>query len=629
MGILELDYSQTQIKPFLLRPELTPGESLPSFLYRISMENGVSIDCYLEINNLKRCEVINGEFTENSLILLAKLLNRDKNQLFHLSMNKFKIMLGSEHYSDVVMKNAIKYCPLCISEVRYHKWLWSFHPISMCLEHSCFLVDRCHNCKKRLSLSNLMENNCSCGFILDKCNIDEVEGKSVCFRSQELLCNLFESGQENSEVTIKDYLYLAKHSFYILEGMRSFVSHEKVINCYHNKKGSIHDNNKYAELFSNVFWMYEQYPKNLFTVLDQFNKQKPIHSRIEQRIQFENLFYDRKFDWIKKEYDSYWIKKSDRGEIRRDFSVFKRDKKLLLRREFLRKEELKTKKRITSQKFTRILKKYDVSVNKHNDLRKVTTINKDSIEKALQQYGRMLTRQQTADILGIQRESIKGLILAGFLNLDFALDQAGLINISEINKLLRLCRGEVRAPTDEYVSFQKALIQHTINGLRIVDLLIFIKKRNLKPILSIPCGNLANVYLNKQELQSCIYTMKCRRQEKEGFYFTEVIEYLKIGEKTLHEFIKQGVLLPRKVIVQKSGKKLYLFNKQEVESFYQNNYSIVAMAKKLGISIYKLRKWLDTGKITDQTKGLSKVQLLNLNEVKVIIQREQKDSELN
>lgn len=94
------------------------------------------------------------------------------------------------------------------------------------------------------------------------------------------------------------------------------------MNIFNKRKGTYRDNEKNALYDTNVYWMYENQPYRFHEVLRAFAR-KPHDLRNDQKAQLESLIEGDRFEGTRTVYEDFWIKESDHGNVRPDFSIFK------------------------------------------------------------------------------------------------------------------------------------------------------------------------------------------------------------------------------------------------------------------------------------------------------------------
>jgi hypothetical protein len=116
---------------------------------------------HLSINHLNK----SGK-TYHSVSEVIKKCGGDLNELL---LNQYdNVYVGSDTKGRVgkfYLLNRTKYCPLCLTYDHYHRKKWDIQDVCCCLEHDCQLIENCERCEMPVSISGLLNNHCSCGWV--------------------------------------------------------------------------------------------------------------------------------------------------------------------------------------------------------------------------------------------------------------------------------------------------------------------------------------------------------------------------------------------------------------------------------------------------------------------------------
>jgi hypothetical protein len=628
MGIVR--HEVMKMKLLINRPMPINEESLASYLYRLAKANYFwSAHSFIESFGTTTAKVDNNEVTENVINMVANRAGYNALNIRSMAHIPFKEAWGEVIHLKVIMKNSVKYCPTCIDDCLHHKLIWCFHPISVCLKHRKMLVDRCEGCGSRISMSRLMSEQCGCGFVLKQSKGKTIKTKSYIYRSQEELRNEVLGGSNCKiflgEYSLEEHINLAEHCFHLLSGMNSFIEHrEKKLSAFHNKKDCFHDNEMYALLYGNVFWMFNDFPNNFYKVLDKLFETRAYPQLFYiKKNAFEQLFSESGFGNIQEAYEGYWLDKYNSGEIRLDFSVFKDKDSLKELRNYLTKDEIKMTCGFSYPMIESLVAKGLV------EMRKVTKgkykrhmIDRKNFNNILQKQSTMITRGEAAELLGVQRDSVTKLVKAGILEIKRAPFGQEKINIAEVKKLIADCSG--KQGNIQGIQFHDVLIKYSVNGLSIQKLIEFIKGKRLVPYCLKRDYKLSDLLFNEHELEKCMVMLKKEQESNRGYYFNDVFKLLKIGEKMLWRFVDHEILVPDEVVTWKDGRKRYFFHKNKVDQFASAHVSISEATRKFDVCRNKLKMWHEAGWIKDYSKGLSKNYLFRVDELQALHEDKEK-----
>lgn len=430
---------------FRSRTPLKNEESLASFLYRLSDVNHYpSISAMTSFIQITVPKLNNNEFFNQQIALISKLSGIETDVLYKTSHLQLQELLGGFH-DKLILKNKVKYCPLCIREQSFHKHSWCLVPLNLCMEHQVHLVDRCQGCGEWISLTTLMAGICNCGFVLYNA-VCLVETNSDCLMSQSKLYTAvfgLECTSFPFDLVLKNFLNLVLHSYQLLDGLEGFLGSHGKLKIFHNStKGPRHNKDHY-NAYNNAYWMYQDFPNRFVIVLDAFLQNTKTKVMYERKARFERLFELEKYNVVSEAYDYYWIDKADQGAVRADFSIFKKKPELLDQRKDIPKDEIRTTIGMSYEKIEQLGYDNVIELNTSNQRNwKRYQVNKSSFNNFVHDWGNYITRGETALILGIQRDSITKLIKAGLLKTyNTGSGRHEKLSRGEVISLLIECRG--------------------------------------------------------------------------------------------------------------------------------------------------------------------------------------------
>lgn len=159
-------------KRFTVRIKPLLGESLFSFMTRLSSANGISI--YTLWNIVKVRENKRLRHDKISLINISPKSVIDSKRLgllsglcekYILTMSSYYVLKRfstSIHGSNAKfvpekVRDRFYYCPKCMNEKPYHKLLWSISDIEICTLHKVALNNKCTHCNREIILKDIFE----------------------------------------------------------------------------------------------------------------------------------------------------------------------------------------------------------------------------------------------------------------------------------------------------------------------------------------------------------------------------------------------------------------------------------------------------------------------------------------
>ncbi|WP_225321750.1 TniQ family protein [Psychrobacillus sp. AK 1817] len=149
-------------------------ESLSSYLIRISYEHNIQVGHlvnklvvpemhkdYLARSSIyggnsfyEGAKTING-YTNNSIELVCVLERlTTRRDLLNLTLLKLKDLVPLRN----LLKETFSWCPECIKKwnvehkIIYYPLIWYLKPIKICIEHKCYLIEKCTSCTKKIDI---------------------------------------------------------------------------------------------------------------------------------------------------------------------------------------------------------------------------------------------------------------------------------------------------------------------------------------------------------------------------------------------------------------------------------------------------------------------------------------------
>ena len=207
----------TQPFPSLLRrTQFLPGESLASLLERLTQLNYypssriLSSICRQHLEPPANQDDLSHPKWVETYLRLADLTHISPEELYAASYHRFapilslpdqspveipwtgstsKVMLPSNLVRERLrFASAAQYCPRCLKTAAYHRSSWIPISAAICLEHHCLLVSQCHQCRKRISIQEIVRQRCcACQADLSAAEPISVEGNELGILSQQIV----------------------------------------------------------------------------------------------------------------------------------------------------------------------------------------------------------------------------------------------------------------------------------------------------------------------------------------------------------------------------------------------------------------------------------------------------------
>lgn len=182
-------------QPLLCRAPLLPGESLLSFLVRLSLLNNYTPHMVMRLckERVKKPPAnLTRSLRSDVLEAMASLTLAEPEELYRASIYEFQKSIIRTHYEpyptslppgsveyfldeygfrrdNIRTDTDLQFCPLCLSETPYHQSCWMLLASSICLKHQCLLLQKCPKCQSQVSITAILKAQCEkCAFNLTK-----------------------------------------------------------------------------------------------------------------------------------------------------------------------------------------------------------------------------------------------------------------------------------------------------------------------------------------------------------------------------------------------------------------------------------------------------------------------------
>ncbi|MCU6794859.1 TniQ family protein [Paenibacillus sp. WQ 127069] len=614
---------------FSVRTPVIEGESLGGFIHRLAYDNGLlHIKGFAKRLGISLKEIDGNILGEDAYRKLSQLSGVSLEVLISMmSLNKSLDLLGP-FFSKAFLTKYVRYCPVCIQDIQHHRTIWSYRHVGLCIEHQRILIEECPSCNKKISLASLVKGRClGCyaKFTLLELSDEERRIVKAFLPSQidyQTRITEFNNDEKSSfKLNFVEYFILAIYSFYLLEGMKNFVNSDNQvrIQIFHNRASRTTNMESHLRAIANVHWMYTNFPVNFYQVLDaHLLKERSL--LYEQKGHFEELFKSCPYSEIKSFYESYWIEKYNEGIVRKDLSIFKSNKNLLERTTYLPKEQVKASFGIGLDR----IRKFQGSHLQFSSYRKGDYIRhlvkRDEVKQIKTIQEKYISKKEASLILGVQTCSVDKIINANLLeNYKSDLFRTPRLCKEDVYSLLTRCRGLMRTGLEVGIQFHKLLIQQSVNGLKVTDLLELTCKGKLHPYHYKHDGNMSDVYYDQLEIENLIVVFKERRMLEKGLSMQDVMGKLNVGENTMHAMAENELLPPDQIITLKNGKKRYYYQLSRIEQFMSQYISIEQAVIRYAISSYQLRKWIKEGKLQDVANRRFQHYILRREQVEALI----------
>nr|WP_285845940.1 TniQ family protein [Metabacillus idriensis] len=560
-----------QLIPFLIRPNLYPYESLSSYLLRLSMENfHKSPANFRDYLDLTYHELMNNDISMKSVEKIASLSQKSPEDLYRRSSHYHCNEGGAKTSKQLINKSNIKFCPLCIEKNLYHKWPWCFNFINVCLEHSILMSNCCLNCHSPVTLNCVMSNSCR------KCEMPISQGKpffikvdSLIYKSQSyfqdrLISKALQGNEWLNRISLSDLNELVLVTVKILKGLPRFHDYPT------NPNGLNTDTPLYEQTLAlaNVYWMFDEFPKNFYAVFDVFLAKVPNDKKKQRRVKaFEQLVSKKELIPLHTHY-LHCKKRINKKYIMEQEGVTNYQLGLLLN------------KGVYKPKGNN--KEYSLTRTEHSSLIKMKNASK-----------KYMSKKQASLLLGMNHMLLKKCLEEGILSEHHLPNyKSTFIKKAEADRLMGNLTFEVIQDVKEKMPFSCLLEMYKSRyGIGLAMKALFNNEGKVYSCVLAP--KLTDLYFDHRSIEM-------------DFLFigaNEVKKILKMEYDTVGKLVSSHLLCPIKIVSLKSGKQAMVFRYKDILHFKSEYMSVRRAADELKIDESIIRCLLKRNEIKDYFKG--------------------------
>lgn len=597
---------------FLKRPYIQKYESLGSYLCRVSEDNYYeSIITLGKIFEFNHFNVTSSSFDKGTLKDLSVFLKIEVEELKKYTCDFLKRSLGlkSENY----IKSYVRFCPLCIGNFGYHKWIWQLNYVSVCLEHQTYLVDRCLQCKRKLHLHELLRQSCNnckefgnamvrrkpsheelcTQEIIYKCIIDEFDGAKTDALDMNTLSNLVQLGKV------------------LLDEQTSFLDNNQTIIIKSTCTKPEDEIIIWSHFLADTFYLLEN--KTLFKIALENIDKYTLKKRSRKWNNVLRICTEQKTSHLRKAIEEYLISRLLNGRAEKNTILLYQKLEIEHSNIFLKSIEIREKWGLSQDEFRCLVENQVITECPLNAKKRALAYVIDNIkefEEMLREKKQLISVQGAAKFLGVSVDTVRRLMHNGVIS-------------------------ESRHPSSRMIFIDKRLLEKFVCD---------ISKRKVKvlPISSKPLSQLimksAKLGVNTEQFYDALQNSGIRfyylstqpkladlwidaegeRQVRKLWF--EQKEYLNLEEAAKTIGVTTDVLkrMVQKELLVLSKKKssCYLFSRLEVNQFMNNYCSVPTCSKELGLSAAIIRRWVYDRTIKNYFEGINKNRfLINKKEV--------------
>ncbi|WP_164545545.1 TniQ family protein [Paenibacillus albus] len=580
------------------RTAIINGEGLNSYLYRLARLNYFeNINFFITKMKVEPRSIENNDFDEKLIEEINRMSGVPVSILSTRSCNNYRTEWGDAVFQRVKMKTTVKFCPCCISQCLHHKNIWNIAPVTVCLEHASFLVDKCMNCGGNIRLCDLMKGHCKyCGFEYTQSVGQHVDPDTFDYYVQERLQAKIGEVVHFSDdfllnLSFADLMTLSHHTFYLLRGLKSYVINKNhILKPFSNAKKGKYDNINCHISYANVYWVYDKLTG------EQANFQKMIRdvrlSMLKKRaifwFRYEQLFMEKQFQFLEQVY------KKTKTQLESELPSNCNNKNFEMTTVSERKEKV-----FCSAKYT---------------------------ESTAPEYKRddFFRRDEVASLLGFggSRQHINSLINVGYLKLIKSPDHKFFVHRDDLEgfiERLGMVYLDNKDNIQNGISVYDAFNLYGKYGFKLLTMVQFIVNKKITLYATNNTMKIGNMFFDKTELEKVKMILINERQQLKGYTMNEISKMFHIDRQTIHLMIEKELLKPLKIIDYNDGRKNYFFNKVHVDAFRENHLFITEAMEEFELKYKKINSWINEGKLTDVFQGIRNKYLIKRSEIEELL----------
>jgi hypothetical protein len=187
------------------------NESLANYFVRLSYENSCKIawlKTEFEMQGRKGISFLNFIYSENKIKQIAHTLDMTAYDVINMTINKFSLGMWGMHYEafrfnsnlnyiKYVTMEYSKFCPICLCESSHQRIFWHIKPITVCIKHKVYLLEKCLSCGKDITSEEVISGICNCGEILKNFKPANCTQSSIVKKQKEIY-NIFDIAEKKT-----------------------------------------------------------------------------------------------------------------------------------------------------------------------------------------------------------------------------------------------------------------------------------------------------------------------------------------------------------------------------------------------------------------------------------------------
>lgn len=632
-------------------PPLLTGESLASFLVRLDKENcypnrDILNDLVLADEGESLEDILHSPRHPSTFDRLTTLTGIQPYDLYSATPHVFaEILTPPDHLIPILRlhdsiqslpllsrniaqkslrpEHASQFCPRCIGQSPHHLLIWTPLATSVCLQHTCLLVDQCPNCTQSISIREIVETRCRrCGTALK--HAQEVHADEFGLLSQQVIQSWL-LGEYSSPPMDKDIPDQSPRVLYrIIDGLRFTAQRLATLEWPHLHELSLPPNNmelaykgnssrltSYQSycVYTTAFKSITDWPKEFYKFLDALYPEHDNSIRTSTIPSDLGSLYTRwlevhwkgtSFDFLQNRFDDYVAERYGLGK-----SVLRLDR-------LYRRPELVNKFGFVSiNQAAEMIGVSPLTVHKMVRLENLTVLNyeasknrgfvkKEELLDLQSRWSFLLNLEEVVQILGVSEDVALEMTKIGL----FSAEHGPLQGFSQwrfSEKILQSFIGCIKDHTKTFVADQSTQGRSLLTlvgasqtlavvGLNAASILGLVSEGKLpayhRPYQVFRCGN---ILFDPDDLRICSDHIK-RRNNWVGR--ADVARRLQVKDRTLAKWVKARLLSPVAIHAHTQ-----YFDRDQVENFATEYVTSLEAASSLNVGELCIQNWVRQGRL--------------------------------
>jgi hypothetical protein len=574
-------------------------ESFKSYLLRISEENGFfdKVSWILELAGIKKKDIVmqNEALKQNQdLRAFLRLIGINAEELESSVHRSISLNLDSQKEQTIRQKisrymirtDRPKYCPACLREGNYFRWIWDYAPVTACPIHKCLLYDECPSCLIRLTWRRSQLGLCNCGYEFKTAPLIHIRNEGMFLVNQiYALCGMPMSSEEDKSdnpLYSLDLPYLLNVVFFMAGQIHGIVDIK-------GKTAATSFRNIHLHYYlMDGFSVFENWPTRFFRFLEELrirNNGNGESTGIRQDFgsfnrNLLNHFHDSEFDFMKTVYGIYLSQQWDGGYLNQKHKIL--SKQPICHKKYVTKQHAQEILHVKEKELKRLLETGRmIGITRKMKSRTMYLLEYNSVQAYVKNSKECyVDLPETVMILGIGHEAVAKLAKTGLLGSNYGKGNSWRFQRIAVEDLLRRIEEKIKkydGDAQEILDMRTVLRKLTGSKLCIINYVQGILAGDL-----VPCGRgtkkgLAGLLHTKRNITEYLGS-KLRHERRNLYSLTEVAPMMGLKEEVAYFLAKKGLF---SIAAETNGTQRNKFVTIEaIDSFNATYTTLTELAKK-------------------------------------------------